>query len=132
MGLMKQILLLIVATILIISFLPITFITFIIMIFIKDSRERYRKINKYSYALAYCVDLLGNVLVSPLFNLILIKHNGYLFGFPGETISSVLGKNIKLEMLTKTGKKLVRLLDYFEKNHCLISIQDIGNNDYGI
>lgn len=128
---MKQITLLIVSVILIGLFIPISLLTCFVMLFIKDSRERYSKINKYSYALAYSIDLLGNVLGSPLFNIILIKHGGYCFGFPGETISSVLGKNLKLNMLTRTGKLMVKLLDLFEKDHCLISIQDIGDDEYG-
>lgn len=129
---MKKILLLIISLILLLIFWPIALVTCIVMLFIKDSRERYKQFDKYCYALAYGIDILGNILCSQLFNVILIKHGGITFGFPGETISSVLGKNLKLNTLTGAGKLLVKFLDMFEENHCIISIQDIGDDEYGV
>lgn len=43
----------------------------------------------------------------------------YKFGVPGETISSALGKNQLQGTLSKEGWRLVRLLERFEKEHCV-------------
>lgn len=52
------------------------------------------------------------------------KEGGYEFGKHGETISSALGKNQIQGTLTKTGKKVVKLLHKCESHHCLKSVHD--------
>ena len=59
-----------------------------------------------------------------LWNKTLKKENGYKFGAEDETISSALGKNQRDNTLTKTGKKLVWILDKIDKNHCIKSINN--------
>jgi len=44
------------------------------------------------------------------------------FGSIEETISSVLGKNLLSNNLTKFGKSIAWVLDKIEKNHCIKSI----------
>ena len=46
----------------------------------------------------------------------------YKFGVDGETISSALGKNQLMGTLTAEGKKLVKILNRLEKNHCILWI----------
>lgn len=46
----------------------------------------------------------------------------YKFGVDGETISSALGKNQLLATLTAEGKKLVKILNRLEKDHCILWI----------
>ena len=49
---------------------------------------------------------------------------GYEFGKENETISSALGKNERDKTLSKTGKLLVKILDFLDKNHCKNSIKE--------
>jgi hypothetical protein len=68
---------------------------------------------------AITLDKLANREFRTLWNKTLITWDGYDFGNVNETISSVLGKNIQNETLTKTGKVLVFVLT---KKHCLDAI----------
>lgn len=72
--------------------------------------------------MATSIDVLGNVVCSELFNQVLINKNGYKFGNRKETISSCIGKNKRASTLTKTGLFLSSILDFFDKNHSLESI----------
>ncbi len=89
-----------------------------------DFRTLFRKVNKYFRLLAISIDQMGNVAMQDLFNDILIKVNGYQFGDVDETISSVLGKNQRLNELTYLGSLLVRFLDFIDPNHALNSIEE--------
>ncbi len=80
-------------------------------------------LNNYWRNLAISLDQFGNVAMSGLFNVILIKGNSHLFGDPDETISSVLGKNQEVGALAFLGRRLTALLDTIEKNHSLKSIE---------
>ena len=68
---------------------------------------------------AITIDKLANREFRTLWNKALITKNGYPFGNIEETISAVLGHNIKRKTLTKTGKVLVFILT---KKHCLDAI----------
>lgn len=57
-----------------------------------------------------------------LFNQLLICKGGYKFGNRDETISSVLGKNVELNTLSKLGQLLNSILDFIEAGHSLNSI----------
>jgi hypothetical protein len=80
--------------------------------------------NKYFKETAIDIDRFGNRNFRTLLNATLIKSNGYKFGNELETISSILGKNLKNKTLTKTGKILCNILDFIDKNHCINSINN--------
>lgn len=80
-------------------------------------------VGDYFFKLALAIDQLGNVAMSKLFNDTLIFKEGYKFGFEDETISSVLGKNQKANLLKPLGKFLVFLLDKIDKNHSIDAIE---------
>jgi len=81
-------------------------------------------IKSYWKRLAISLDQFGGVVMSGLFNEILIKDDKHLFGDPDETISSVLGRNQKAGTLSFLGRRLVALLDWLDKDHSLKSIED--------
>lgn len=82
-------------------------------------------LNNYYWNIALSLDQLGNVVMSGLFNAILInKYSEHLFGNPDETISSVLGKNFVGGTLTIVGWYLNMLLNKIEKDHTIKSIED--------
>ena len=58
-----------------------------------------------------------------LFNDILIKKEGFRFGNPDETISSVCGRNKSVDTLLPLGKSLSKLLNKIEKDHVEKSIE---------
>ncbi|WP_394759314.1 hypothetical protein [Flavobacterium sp.] len=74
--------------------------------------------------IATSIDANGNVVCEDLFNLCLIKPNGYKFGNRKETISSCLGKNEYLGSLTTTGKIVAFILGKIETNHAIKSIDN--------
>ena len=85
--------------------------------------EGFKKISGYFISIAVSVDQSGNVFCKELFNDVLIRPKGHSFGNEDETISSVLGKNKISNTLTWVGRYLDRLLNLFEKNHSVISIE---------
>jgi hypothetical protein len=76
-----------------------------------------RSLNSYLFTIAKSIDQLGNVICAEFFNYILIKRNGYKFGYEDVTISHVLGVNKRFNNLTYTGKALAWLLNTIEKDH---------------
>lgn len=90
-------------------FLPLSLINFLL---IKNKKG-------YFHSSAITIDKLANREFRTLWNKTLKLENGYSFGFENETISSVLGKNIQKNTLSKTGKILVSILT---KNHCINAI----------
>ena len=80
--------------------------------------------NKKGYfkSSAISLDRFGNREFRTLFNKVLILEKGYQFGNMDETISGVLGKNERDKTLTKTGLKLVWILDKLDKGHAFKSI----------
>ena len=89
-----------------------------------DFKSLARKANKYFRLFAISIDQMGNVAMQDLFDDILIKKNGYKFGNLDETISSVLGKNERLQTLTDLGRAIVSFLNFFDPNHALNSIEE--------
>jgi ADP-ribose pyrophosphatase YjhB (NUDIX family) len=79
-------------------------------------------VGEYLLKIAVSIDQLGNVLMQHLLNLLWIKKGGYLFGNRDETISSALGRNKKLGMLTRFGNFIDAFLDAIDPNHSLNSI----------
>lgn len=80
--------------------------------------------NEYNLNLAIAKDQYGNAICRYLFNDLLIKKDGYKFGNVDETISSCIGKNKVKGTLTRTGKVLDFILDKFEPNHSILSIDE--------
>lgn len=80
---------------------------------------KIHKLSHYFITLAISVDQMGNVILAPLFNKIMIMKDGYNFGDEDDTISYVLGANKIQKKLTKTGNILANLLDYIDENHCI-------------
>lgn len=78
----------------------------------------------YFRSSAITIDKLANREFRTLWNKKLRTESGYKFGAENETISSALGKNQRDGTLTKSGKRLVKVLDLFEKDHCLKSIEN--------
>ena len=65
---------------------------------------------------ALSLDAFANREFRATWNKWLITKEGYKFGKRGETISSVLGKNLLKNTLSKTGKILVFILS---EKHCI-------------
>lgn len=85
----------------------------------------YPNRKKHLYNIARGIDQLGNVVCGQLFNLTLIHSNSvYKFGNEDETISSVIGKNKRVNTLTLLGRLLDTLLDVIDKNHSIKAIED--------
>lgn len=120
--------------------------SFICFLLTFNIKKMFQKLGSYCMAIAISIDQLGNVVMSELFNHILIKdvyvinkfydkitdsiittklysEFKHLFGNEDETISSVLGKNESLGTLRLPGKILNAILNLLEKNHSLKSIE---------
>lgn len=80
-------------------------------------------IGDYCMKMAVSVDQLGNVIMQHLLNLLWINKDGYKFGNSDETISSALGKNVRMDTLTGFGKMINAMLDFIDPNHTLDSIE---------
>jgi hypothetical protein len=80
-------------------------------------------INAKFMSMAVAFDMYGNVVGKEIFNDTLIKDKTiHPFGKKGETISQAIGWNKYYNNLTKTGKILDNILDFFDPNHSLKSI----------
>lgn len=95
-------------------------------IFQWDKENAIKYFNRFFKYAAISIDQIGNFACAVLFNILLIKSNErmYRFGKENETISSALGKNVKADNLTILGILLNMVLNLFERNHSLKSIQD--------
>lgn len=96
--------------------------------------KRKGKLDGYDRSQAIALDAFAGRNYRTLWNVTLIKPNGYQFGVEGETMSSVLGKNEIDKTLTTEptvdmpkwfyGTNLSKILDkcFNEKNHCINAI----------
>ena len=114
-----------IAIILLYLFLPIVVIFYIIKYLLTGNK---RELKVWFYRSAREIDVFANVVGSDLFNAIFIVDQGYKFGNPKETISSVLGKNQRDKTLSLAGDGLRRILDLIDENHCLNSINNEVTN----
>lgn len=79
----------------------------------------------YFYYCAFTIDQAGTVVCQHLFNDWLVKPDGHRFGNPDETISFVLGVNLRFNKLYPFGVGLCKVVDFFaylfsgERNHCI-------------
>jgi len=77
----------------------------------------------YHFKIAISADQFGNVIGGPLFNLILKKRGGYIFGDPDDTISMCLAINYKINNLTYLGRFFADMLEFIDKGHLEKSIE---------
>lgn len=95
----------------------------LVLIFLMTIVNFFEVKNKKGYfrSTALNLDVWGNVEFRTFWNNHLIKEDlSNPFGLQGETISSVLGKNILTNNLTKAGKVLVWILT---EKHCIDAIK---------
>jgi len=86
-------------------------------------------INAKFRSMAIAFDMYGNAVGKEIFNDTLIKDKSiHPFGKKGETVSEAIGWNKKWNNLSKTGKRLDAILDFFDPNHTLNSIKDKYEN----
>jgi len=74
-------------------------------------------LSQYFWLCALSLDQTGNTFCQMLFNDVLIKKNGHKFGNPDQTVSYVLGINLKQETISTTGKIIAAILNFIDKNH---------------
>ena len=86
--------------------------------------RKYGNTKGYFRSTALSLDVWANFEFRSLWNDKLRIDGGYEFGREGETISSALGKNERDKTLSKKGKLLVKILDFFDENHCKNSIKE--------
>ncbi|PJB12531.1 MAG: hypothetical protein CO119_05960 [Flavobacteriales bacterium CG_4_9_14_3_um_filter_40_17] len=104
--------------------LPIGFSYFILKCITTFQFKKFGiRFNQYFLKVAVSIDQMGNVAMQELFNDWLIKNREYPFGNEDETISSVIGKNLKYGNLTSLGKALNAILNFLDPNHSLNSIE---------
>ena len=80
-------------------------------------RLSLKKLGNYWFVMAVSVDQLGNVVMSTLFNDILIKKYGHKFGDEDQTVSMVLGVNKAMGTLNPLGKFIADVLNFIDKDH---------------
>ena len=83
-----------------------------------------RSSSNYFFECALAIDILGNAMGQHIWNFIFIRKYGYQFGKRSETMSSALGKNQRDNTLITPGKIIVSILNFLEKDHCIISIRE--------
>jgi hypothetical protein len=104
----------------------ILFVIALILIFFLTIVNYWYVENKKGYFLSTAknLDIFANREFRAFWNSVLIESDGYQFGKEGETLSSALGKNQRLEKLKPKGRWLVRQLNRIDENHCLESINE--------
>jgi hypothetical protein len=104
---------------------PIAMVFGVIQAFWKrHARSGMQNADAKFYALAVSLDIYGNVWCRELFNATLITRDAPVkFGNNKQTISAVVGYNLKAGTLTKTGHRLNHFLDLvFGEGHALDAI----------
>ena len=135
MGVLKSILQFVVGCLLLLIAIIIIRYTFIIGLVAIVITNVYRarfwgalvRLGDVFTAIAYCIDVLGCVVLQVPLNLLFITKVGYKFGVKKDTISYVLGINQQDETLTKTGRYMCWLLDLIDTDHCKKAVQ---KNEY--
>jgi hypothetical protein len=75
------------------------------------------------FRIALSLDQTGNTACARLFNVIMIKEEGYKFGNIDETASSAFGKNEMQGTLTLFGRMVNGFLNWIDPGHSLDSIE---------
>lgn len=126
MQLLKNFSLLIAAAVLAPVLIPVGVITAVVFsAWQLDYGMLYKYLTRLFFYMAFCLDKIGNYACAVLFNLTLIKSSekAYRFGKEGESISYSLGKNLIADNLTIAGKCLNSILDFFEKDHSILTVE---------
>ena len=85
----------------------------------------FKNANLKFLVIATSIDKYGNVVCMELFNDVLIKQESkYKFGKINQTISAIIGYNLKYNTLTKFGLFINKILNFFEKGHCLKAMEE--------
>lgn len=103
-------------------------LTIIDLLFRNGIKKSLTTIGDYFWETSYIQDLGWNVILQTPFNFLFCNwtKNYYHFGKPGETVSSVVGKNLQIGNTNILLIGFSKLLDFWlGKNHCINSIQDI-------
>jgi 8-oxo-dGTP diphosphatase len=107
-------------------------IAWVITVFrIAFSKEKgWKDLKQYFLNVAVSYDQTANAENGVIYNDIMItKMSLNEFGFPDETLSSVFGKNKRVDTLTKFGNIWAWLLNKIEHNHVEMAIEeDEGNS----
>lgn len=106
-------------------FIPVALIYSIIRSIYKQKffAEGIPDIDAKFMSMAVAFDIYGNQVGKEIFNATLVKDKTiHEFGKKGETISEAIGWNKYNNNLSKTGKILDKILDFFDPNHSLKSI----------
>lgn len=102
-----------IATLLIVVFTPLGFLyTAMKNIFTLKFLTWLGQIQNYFLVLVIALDQYANVMMSDLFNDLMIKGKGYSFGCPDDSIGYVVRKNGKKETLSLFGKFLLLIIDH--------------------
>jgi hypothetical protein len=109
---MKGFILLVIAVVMSVVLYPIGLIYSLITF-----RFSFKQLGRYWFVMAVSVDQLGNVVMSTLFNDLLIRKYGHKFGDEDQTVSMVLGVNKKMGTLTRLGKFIADVLNKIDPNH---------------
>ena len=92
-------------------------------------RFSFKQLGSYWFIMAVSVDQLGNVVMSTLFNDIMITKYGHKFGDEDQTVSMVLGVNKAMGTLTKVGRLIADILNKIDPNHVEKAIEKNGTTD---
>jgi hypothetical protein len=97
---------------------------------------KHGELSKYFYKIAFSLDQLGNIICQDIFNDWWIHPNGHRMGSSvDQTISFVLGTNLKNNTLYPFGIGVSKVIDFFAylfgdgKNHCLRAANNNQNNN---
>lgn len=115
-------LLLVVALLLLVILSPWGIVEILISMFWK--RRFWKGLNALGelvLLIATIVDVIGNVILQVPLNRIFNTPEGYKFGSRFDTISYVLGHGLVHDTLSPAGLKMCKILDKFEKDHCVIA-----------
>lgn len=102
-------------------------LTIIDLLFRNGIKKSLTTIGDYFWETSYIQDLGWNVILQTPFNFLFCNwtKNYYHFGKPGETVSSVVGKNLQIGNTNILLIGFSKLLDFWlGKNHCIDSIQN--------
>ena len=92
-------------------------------------RFLFKQLGSYWFIMAVSVDQLGNVVMSTLFNDVMITKYGHKFGDEDQTISMVLGVNKAMGTLTKSGKLIADILNKIDPDHVEKAIEKCPSHE---
>ena len=85
-----------------------------------NTKGLFLQISLYFERMAIAIDILGNVMLAPIWNLLLIDDIQYIpYGSPQDTISGVTGVNEQRNNLRFLGRVLAYILNKIDKDHTI-------------